>query len=381
MRLFIFLTIIYPLIVYGNFNDHHEKGAYCKNINGLTVTPSVEKNTLIKVEESKKAGAVKIGSDIVSDATECYNLCCERYDSKGCNVAQMHYKDDINEVGDDIIVKYCYLFACQSPSVCIFDMNMPRYHVIALNSPENKVEIVEQLPPRTFNTTVASTTTTMQPTTFVPEETTVDHQEEEEKCPPGMPVAMCSENPCDTHTCEGDSSAICKPSFCGGCYAKFYTHGGKEPADCTKKDATSANDHNEQTLTVNEGDYEEQPSETAFLPPPAPIKHKDEKNNDGDDYYQTGRRQWVDQGGEGIIDEGKPKQPRSTERTPATNIVQTPTKVVAYNSFFSVPLLIALLVCIALLLFVLYRYRCAKRGKPKKLPVDDGDYLINGMYL
>eukprot|EP00111_Clytia_hemisphaerica_P014506 TCONS_00042715-protein len=55
--------------------------------------------------------------------------------------------------------------------------------------------------------------------------------------------------------------------------------------------------------------------------------------------------------------------------------------IVVNNTFMSVPLLIALCICLLLIVGLIYRFKFAARGKPKKVPVDDGDYLINGMYL
>ena len=53
------------------------------------------------------------------------------------------------------------------------------------------------------------------------------------ECPAGVPVAMCSNNPCDGKTCLANKAAICRPSYCGGCYAKFYdSHGHK--VECEK---------------------------------------------------------------------------------------------------------------------------------------------------
>ena len=48
------------------------------------------------------------------------------------------------------------------------------------------------------------------------------------ECPPGAPVAMCSADPCQGQSCAGHPDAVCKPSFCGGCFAKFYNTSGKE---------------------------------------------------------------------------------------------------------------------------------------------------------
>lgn len=48
------------------------------------------------------------------------------------------------------------------------------------------------------------------------------------ECPSGVPVSMCSGNPCEGKHCATDRTAVCKPSFCGGCFAKFYDSKGEE---------------------------------------------------------------------------------------------------------------------------------------------------------
>ena len=54
------------------------------------------------------------------------------------------------------------------------------------------------------------------------------------ECPAGVPVAMCSYIPCEKASCPGDSSAVCRNSFCGGCKAVFYTQSG-EKSNCLLK--------------------------------------------------------------------------------------------------------------------------------------------------
>ena len=51
-------------------------------------------------------------------------------------------------------------------------------------------------------------------------------------CPPGVPEALCSDDPCEIHHCADYPRATCRANYCGGCNAKFYTEKGEE-ADCS----------------------------------------------------------------------------------------------------------------------------------------------------
>jgi hypothetical protein len=55
------------------------------------------------------------------------------------------------------------------------------------------------------------------------------------ECPPGAPVAMCSDDPCDDAVCPLNKDAVCKPSYCGGCFAKFYKQGKEVKCNNTSK--------------------------------------------------------------------------------------------------------------------------------------------------
>ena len=77
-----------------------------------------------------------------------------------------------------------------------------------------------------------------------------------------------------------------------------------------------------------------------------------------------------------IASELPKEQPPTASGT--QNVIVT---TIRESTLLSVPLLVALIVCLLLLFVIVYRLKCAKRGKPKKFQVDDGDYLINGMYL
>jgi len=187
-------------------------------------------------------------------------------------------------------------------------------------------------------------------------------------------------------------------------------------------DVVVSADHNEESVTVSATDYEEVPEE-ASLPPPTTLS-----NVQDDPYYTSERREWpnatevgachralssvhrglvgsyvpqckvdgtyrdkqchgstgycwcvdTNTGGEIV---GTKKGPTDgsdeLECVPVVLVVRPS----AMGSFLSLPLLIALIICIVLFIGVVYRVRCVRRGRAKKLPVDDGDYLINGMYL
>ena len=58
-----------------------------------------------------------------------------------------------------------------------------------------------------------------------------------------------------------------------------------------------------------------------------------------------------------------------------------PKVVIKKASPISWTLLIALSICIVVLIAVIMKLKCMGPKKKKKFAVDDGDYLINGMYL
>ena len=121
--------------------------------------PTVMRQTIIRSKESIDAGAVLIGKESVSGANECYNLCC-KYST--CNTAIMHYKLTVNELQEDEIQKYCYLFACIPLNVCIFDKHR-RYAVIQLNT-------TKDVPTTSKVVTTAMPTITSKVTTTAEEE-------------------------------------------------------------------------------------------------------------------------------------------------------------------------------------------------------------------
>ncbi|XP_078688249.1 uncharacterized protein LOC144920176 isoform X5 [Branchiostoma floridae x Branchiostoma belcheri] len=51
---------------------------------------------------------------------------------------------------------------------------------------------------------------------------------ERRPCPPGVGVARCLRNPCDTRTCPGHPNATCQANYCGGCNAEFFDEDGNE---------------------------------------------------------------------------------------------------------------------------------------------------------
>ena len=194
MRIFFFFRFIsiYCPLVWGYVRgaDH----TFCRNIAGQIVNPSVRKNTEIQKDFSLKNGAVSIGSKIVKDATECYKLCCGRYDADGCNLAQMHYRQVSGLYGEDSVEKSCRLYACGSPSKCLLESNefTMRYHVILLKPDENDYSSIygkydenptkTTLPPVPEETTEETTTmpTTTTTTTTTTEAATVPAEQKEE---------------------------------------------------------------------------------------------------------------------------------------------------------------------------------------------------------
>ena len=48
------------------------------------------------------------------------------------------------------------------------------------------------------------------------------------ECPPGVPTAMCSDDPCSIKSCQADPKATCKANYCGGCNAVFYNKDGSK---------------------------------------------------------------------------------------------------------------------------------------------------------
>ena len=179
---FISISIYCPVLLWGYVRraDH----TFCRNTAGQIVNPSVRKRTEIQKDFSLRNGAISIGSKIVKDATECYNLCCGRYDTDGCNLAQMHYRQVSGLDGEDSVQKSCYLYACGSPSKCLLESNefTSRYHVILLKPEESDYTSIygkydekprKTTPPvpvtteeTTTRTIPTTTTTTAEATTF-----------------------------------------------------------------------------------------------------------------------------------------------------------------------------------------------------------------------
>ncbi|XP_065656327.1 uncharacterized protein LOC100202862 [Hydra vulgaris] len=353
---FLFATFIY------NFS-------YASFIEDCPKPTSVLKNTVVKAQESIARNATLIDKiDDTTSASECYNLCCSY---ATCNVALIRFEKIYDDENEEVIKKSCYLFDCKSPSVCTYKQQKD-FAVIMLDRPNKQL----------LNFNVEQTNKT-------PKNELISN---EEKCPSGTPVAMCSYIPCAKASCPGDASAMCKNNFCGGCNAVFYTKTG-EKADCKPKvseekkiEKVNVNrnkqvpisdkqdfqvskvkeqaNHNEQELTVSASDEQEAPRENLL----AKISNH---NNSSDPYYQSEKRPWEDKPGEEhIID---------SYSTPRAYINGITGKV--EQPFISVPLIVVFVISLLFLFGLIYHVKCGRRGKPKKVAVDDGDYLINGMYL
>ena len=97
--------------------------------------PGVRKRTIIRSAESIENGAKLLEKYAVDSARQCYKKCC---DMKNCNVAVMHYKQKIQENGEELMQKFCFLFDCKSPSVCTYDEHT-RYAIIEVPKKANLV--------------------------------------------------------------------------------------------------------------------------------------------------------------------------------------------------------------------------------------------------
>ena len=53
-------------------------------------------------------------------------------------------------------------------------------------------------------------------------------------CPDGIPEMTCEDDPCREAMCPSNSSAVCKPNFCGSCTAEWFV--GDERIQCNAND-------------------------------------------------------------------------------------------------------------------------------------------------
>eukprot|EP00795_Rhopilema_esculentum_P013730 gene13730-4650_t len=349
----------------------------------------VRKDTIIRSRESIRNGAKLLYRTDVESSRECYELCCNR---KSCSVAVMHYKKEVDDSGYPLTIKTCFVFSCGTPNRCSF-MNHTGYAVIEMQRDANKAK------PQT------------EPENPIPTE---------EKCPPGSPVAMCSNDPCDKATCPGVTDAHCRPSFCGGCSFVFYNSQGQKLQCKTKPKVT---EEPKKSKHKNEGDSIKKPQDSKKISSKGetgkedPGKETEDKEVGGNFKEETVVVEPEDTGGkpteEPLYPGAKdphavkewrtwfnPKDPNKVANTvkPATNTKQSILiglsdkfetgnakkgikKVIVKDSSFSLALTVALIICIVILMSVIIKLKCLGPKKKKKFAVDDGDYLINGMYL
>lgn len=367
LKNFIILTVLLALLTQGL------TASKCPPI-------KIRKDTIIRTKESIDNGARMLFRSDIDSSRECYEICCER---KSCNVGIVHYKKKRDKsTGEVVTSKTCFVFACGSPNLCIF-MNHTGYAVIEMQRKKAKAKV--------------------KPVEIV-------HPIDEEDCPAGSPVAMCSEDPCKRATCPGHKSARCVANYCGGCNAFFYNNKGKKiqcgekklkaktvksqamptKAASTEEEKSSAEEPNKDDTNVNEEEVEIKPEDTGGRPTEDP--NSPDENEDPHKVKQF--RTWLDAGEDYITE-----NPLKTTKTPASvskaNNNGTQDDLISINnesrkstghgkkreSRVTLTLAIALGICIVVLLAVLVKLKCMGPKKKKKFAVDDGDYLINGMYL
>ena len=112
----------------------------------------VKKGQIIKAIESKNNGARFLKHAVVSNARECYRLCCER---EYCDLAQMQYKNSTSSDGFFIEVeKICYMFHCGIPSKCRFGEH-DHYATISYERSDEKLSNLDgnkyEIPPKKVN--------------------------------------------------------------------------------------------------------------------------------------------------------------------------------------------------------------------------------------
>lgn len=334
----------------------------------------VKKDTIIRTKESIRNGARMLYRTEVRSSRQCYELCCKR---KACNIGVVHYKKLKDELTGNILTsKSCFIFDCGTANQCLF-MNHTGYAVIEMKREQPKIKPTEKK---------------LQPVN-------------EEDCPPGAPVAMCSGDPCDLASCPAHPSARCVPNFCGGCNAVFYDRKGKKVL-CAVKHAKirttpaaidtepePTNDNNEPEETnVNEEEIEIKPEDTGGKPTEDP-DYADHKEKDPHAVKEW--RTWLDSKEDfvtsttarPVVVTTQAKQVNNTSPSSLSDADKpgTITEILIEKKVswlpFNLPLAIASSVCILILFAVIIRLKCMGPKKKKKFAVDDGDYLINGMYL
>jgi len=359
--------------------------------------PSVHKNNMI-------VGGIKLwGSPkSVDSAKECYAKCCsfKMYNSYKCTTAVINYERRFirGNGGRDQeqVTKMCELYDCRPSkqvdgSTC-GKISHNSYAIIELPIEDNDVSPTVELPEATkekkVETEMPITTTKRNKkiqTTTVPN---LVREEAKTLCPNNNQV-NCFIDPCSTEGCPAHPTAICKPNYCGGCNAHFYLNSVRVHCEIKKTTTALLNTEpaqkatmqvkqaNEEAVIVGESDYGEKPDEK--LP-----SASDEDTDD--EYYQGEHRAWITEKVHLVTSPTKkptvaqhPMNDPPLERVPVVPVKDDS----GLTSVTAIPLLVALIVCIiALIVIVLkYRFHCSKRGKPRKFKIDDGDYLINGMYL
>eukprot|EP00794_Sanderia_malayensis_P017704 gene17704-19473_t len=377
----------------------------CLLFGGLTASKcppiKVHKDTIIRTKESTRKGAKMLYHTDIQSSRECYELCCE---TKTCNVGIVHYKKERDrETGEIITQKSCFIFACGTPNRCVF-MNHTGYAVIEMRKINRNKHTGKKIHRATEKPIV------------------------EEDCPPGTPVAMCARDPCEGKTCHAHKTARCVANYCGGCHAFWYDKQANRVECHAKKTKhhkviattpmpteapTSPPEEDQEPSEEDQEPFEEDSSENVseeeveIRPEDTSGKPTEDPNvADGEDPHRVKEwRTWLSderevftcfeqvtahrlkQFGQGLFEDNAfmlkltifpfpdPQDDLDKSRKP-TKIIEP-----VQASHVTVTLAIALGVCLFILIAVLVKLKCTGPKKKKKFAVDDGDYLINGMYL
>ena len=264
-------------------------------------TPVVRKRTIIESEDSIRSGAQLIGSYMVENAGDCYERCCDDY---MCNAAIIHYKEETFGFSESVAYKFCFLFSCGNPSVCSYRYHR-RYALIDFGSRTNETKL--KTTPRHIQP-VKSTTTEIQKNfeNSTVKSTPLYTNVGKYKSSCHVEIISRSEHMPEVFVPECNNDGSYKSRQCnvtrGDCWCVNTTtglelHGSRQMitdgiVECVEQWNSSRTknvlnllslEHNEQSLTITDSDYDEEPVKSLVKPA---------LQVESDPYYTGDRREW-----------------------------------------------------------------------------------------